>query len=268
MRILLSNDDGILSPGLWHAAEALQAVGEVVVCAPDREQSGSGAAVTLHTPVRAAEFTPRSAAARAFAVEGTPADSVILGLEQLAEGPVDLVVAGINAGSNLGGDILISGTVGAALQGSLRGVPAIAVSVGSLKDVHFGPACGLLQGLVRLILRGDWPQSAADPQGALLRAPLLNVNLPNLPLEELAGVTITRLGSRGYSDTVTRGNDGRRPWYWITRDRPEWKEEEGTDVWAVHQRRVSITPLGMDLTAHEALPYLRGLALDSYLRPG
>lgn len=259
MRILLTNDDGILAPGLWHAAEAIQELGEVIVCAPDREQSGIGGAVSLHGPVRVTAYPPRSGAHAAYAVEGTPADSVILALQSLIDGPVDLLVSGINAGANLGQDLLISGTLGAALQGHRRGLPAIAISVAGLKDVHFEPASRLLPDLVRLLLQGSHsPQ--ADDAGPDHRPTLLNVNLPNRPQGEITGLSVTRLSAQGYGDTVGRGDDGRRPWYWISRDRPPSEGAQGTDLWAIQQGRVSITPIAPDLTAHDDLSSLEELA--------
>ncbi|MBF8267101.1 MAG: surE, partial [Dehalococcoidia bacterium] len=190
MKILVTNDDGIYAPGLWAAVEALRAVGEVVVVAPDREQSGAGTAISLNHPVRVTEVTPLAEGVKAYAVEGTPADSAILALESLIEDKkVDLVVSGINQGANLGNDIFISGTVGAALQGFFRGIPSIAISVAALKDVHFAPAALV----VRLLA-----QDVAD--GKLTVPLLLNVNLPNQPLEKIKGVSLTHLGRRTYMD--------------------------------------------------------------------
>ena len=262
MRILLTNDDGILAPGLWHAAEALREIGEVTVCAPDREQSGIGGAVTLHGPIRVTPYPPKSGARAAYAVEGTPADCVIVAMESLIQGPVDLVVAGINAGANLGADCVISGTLGAALQGHLRGVPALAISVAGLNDVHFQPVSRLLPDLARLLLQAS-SSPRADGAEADRRPTLLNVNLPNRPQEEIAGLSVTRLSPQGYRDTVRQGDDGRRPWYWITRDQPPSAAPEGTDLWAVQQGRVSVTPMAPDLTAHDDLASLEELVQGS-----
>jgi len=137
LKILAINDDGVYSPGLWAAVEALRDVAEVVVVAPDREQSGVGTAITLSQPIRATKVVPRVSGIDTYAVEGTPSDSAIVALESLIEGPVDLVVSGINQGANMGNDVFISGTMGAALQGFFRDIPAIAISVAALRDVHF-----------------------------------------------------------------------------------------------------------------------------------
>ena len=247
MRILATNDDGIYAPGLWAAVEALRNVGEVAVVAPDREQSGVGPSVTLHSPVRAAEVVPAVPGTQTYAVEGTPADSVILALETLV-GNVDLVVAGINSGANLGEDVLMSGTVGAALQGYFRGIPSLAISVTSLNATCFEGAAQLLISLAQRVGEGFIPKPV-----------LLNVNLPPVAPEQIEGIDVTRLARRTYADTVRQGDDGKRKYYWITRTRPAWEMEEGTDVWSIRHRRVSITPLQTDMTSAAALSAIAGL---------
>ncbi len=247
MKILVTNDDGIYAPGLWAAVEALKKVGEVVVVAPDREQSGVGPSVSLHSPLRAVEVVPVVAGIQSFAVEGTPADSVILALETLV-GKVDLLVAGINTGANLGEDVLISGTVGATLQGYFRGIPSLGVSVASLHNVRFEAAAQLLGVLARQVADGQLPKPV-----------LLNVNLPPVAPEEIKGIDVTRLARRTYADTVRQGDDGKRKYYWITRTRPAWEVEEGTDVWSVRHRNVSITPLRTDMTSVATLSAIEDL---------
>ncbi|MBI4199302.1 MAG: 5'/3'-nucleotidase SurE [Chloroflexi bacterium] len=241
MKVLISNDDGIYAPGLWAAVKALKELAEVVVVAPDREQSGVGPSVTLHRPVRATEAVPVVPGTRVYAVEGTPADSVILALETLV-GTVDLVVTGINSGANLGDDVLLSGTVGAAFQGYYRGISSVAVSVTALHPRSFEAAARLLKGLARSWVQGLGP-----------RPMLLNINLPDVLPEEVQGVDVTRLGGRSYTERVRQGDDGKRPYFWIERKRPEGQAEEGTDAWAIHHRRVSITPLSSDVTARPVL---------------
>ena len=251
LRILATNDDGINSPGLWAVVEAVRDLAEVVVVAPDREQSGVGTAITLSQPVRAAEVVPQVVGAKAYAVEGTPADCTIVALEALIEGPVDLVISGINQGANMGNDVFISGTMGAALQGFFRGIPSIAVSVASLKDVHFAAAART----VRLLSQG-----VAD--GRLTPPLLLNVNLPNVPLEKIKGVSMTHLGRRTYMDVIKEGDDGRRKYYWITREKPGWVLERGLDVWVIRRRRISITPLHTDLASNAISKEMRGLTRE------
>ncbi|MFQ5861371.1 MAG: 5'/3'-nucleotidase SurE [Dehalococcoidia bacterium] len=257
MKILVSNDDGVDAPGLWAAAESLRPAGEVVVVAPDREQSGVGTAVTLHGPVRIRPVAAPVEGVTAFAVEGTPADSVIVALERLV-GPVDLVVSGINQGANLGEDVVVSGTVGAALQGYVRGVNAIAISVTSIKKVRLEVASRLLRLLA--------PHLGED---SLPRPLFLNINLPNEPLHKIQGIKVTRMGQRSYLETVKEGRDSRRTYYWISRNRLVMQEQEGTDVWAVKHSHISITPLQVQLTAHQQLPALQELcqALNRGLRP-
>ena len=251
MRILVTNDDGIHSPGLWTVADALTDVGEVVVAAPDRDQSGVGGGFTLLSVVRVQEITPPAEGMRCFSVEGTPADCVILATEALIEEPFDLVVSGINQGSNLGLDILNSGTVGGAFQGYFRNIPTVAVSVASLTDVRFESACQATVALARAVSKNSLPTSS-----------WLNVNLPNVPPERIEGVEITGLGTRPYMENVERGNDGRRTHYWIKHNRPvNAPAVEGTDTWAVRNNRVSITPLDLFFTAGKPAPTL-GLLAD------
>ncbi len=247
MKILVTNDDSVYAPGLWAAVEALQSLGEVVVAAPDREQSGVGASVTLNSPVRVVEIVPPLEGVHTYAVEGTPADSVIVALEALIEN-VDLLVSGINSGFNLGEDMLVSGTVGAVLQGYFRGIPSLALSVGSLRATDFRAANRLLTALAREVAEGWLP-----------RPTLLNANLPPVAPKDIKGIDMTRLARRRYADTVRPGDDGKRPYYWITRTRPAWDMEEGTDVWSVRHRRVSLTPLQTDMTAAGTLAATEGL---------
>ena len=206
MRILVTNDDGVYAMGLWTLVRALSEVGEVVVVAPDREQSAAGTSVTLHQPLRAREIKPPVEGIKSYSVEGTPADSVILALRGLIDDKVDLVASGINEGSNLGNDVLISGTVGAALQGYLNGIPSIALSVAALEDIHLDAAARLAVVMARII-----------EANALPREILLNINLPNLPLSQIQGVEITQLGRRSYGDVIEEGHDGKRKYYWIVR---------------------------------------------------
>ena len=248
LRILITNDDGIYATGLWTLVGALKEVG-VVVVAPDREQSAVGSSVTLHQPLRAREMKPLVKGVKSYCVEGTPADCVILALGNLIDSEIDLVVSGINEGANLGDDVLISGTVGAALQGYLKGIPSIALSVTSLENVHFDVAARLAGVLARRI------EKEALPKGILL-----NVNLPNLPRDQIQGIEVTKLGRRSYGDAIKEGYDGKRKYYWIVRGKPEWQPEEGTDIWAVLKDRISITPLHSDLTSLEVLSLIEELS--------
>jgi 5'-nucleotidase len=233
LRILVTNDDGIGAPGLWRLAEALCDVGQVVVVAPDRDQSGIGTARTLLEVVRVHEAVSRIDGVPAYAVQGTPADCVILATETLSAEPFDLVASGINAGANMGLDIFDSGTVGAALQGYFRGKPSIAVSVATLTNVPYDVAAAVARGLAEAIAANEG-----------LREPLVfNVNVPNVESGQIEGAEITRLGPKAYLEGVEQGHDGRRTHYWIRHNRPTGKDAiEGTDIWAVRNNRISVTP--------------------------
>ena len=245
MKILLTNDDGIEAPGLWAAARALRIAGEVFVVAPNREQSGVGASLTLHSPVRvnAVPLDPSLSGdgsapypVTAYSVEGTPGDSCILGLESLV-GAVDLVVSGINAGSNLGWDVMVSGTVGAAIQGYVRGYPTIAISVGAVTNSQFEGAARLLE-LIGLRLS----------VGSVSSSFFLNINVPSLPLERIPGVRLTTLGRRSYGESVSQEGTGEERRYRISRNRPvSGVPKEGTDMWALKNNFISITPLDINL---------------------
>jgi len=238
MRILVTNDDGIYAEGLWLLVEAIQRVAEPVIVAPDREQTGVGTAVSLLRPLRSTRILPMVQETEAYLVEGTPADCVILGLDKLA-GQVGAVFSGINQGANLGNDIIISGTVGGALQGYFHGLPSVAMSVASITNVQYAPAARLATLLAQLAVDGALPNDA-----------LLNVNVPSLPLEQIAGIELTRLGKRIYHDVIDESEDRRgKKYYWISRGRPDWRMDAGDDVSAILQGRISITPLHSDWTA-------------------
>ena len=233
--ILVTNDDGIHAPGLAALAAALEPLGEVYVVAPDREQSAVGHALTLHRPLRVEQLGERR-----YAVNGTPSDCVNLGvLGLLPERPV-LVAAGVNHGSNLGDDVTYSGTVSAAMEGTLLGVPAMAVSQAEPEKGRFDAAGEVARAVAtRLLVEG------------LPRQTLLNVNVPP---GKPAGIRLTRLGHRVYSAKAIREVDPRgRPYYWIGMGAPEWAEDEGTDIAAVQAGWAAVTPLHLDLTHHGAL---------------
>ncbi len=244
MKILLTNDDGIHAPGLWALAAELSRVGEVFLFAPHREQSGIGTAITLRQPVRFAEVEPAVSGVKAYAVEGTPADSVILGLQIVKD--ADAVFSGINAGANMANDVLLSGTVGGALQGHMHGLPSVALSVEVGAEMHFEAAARL----GRLL--------AGKLAGVNSRDVLLNVNLPNLPLQMIRGVALTRLGRGGYSGAIRMGHDGQKSNYRIDIGEPYWVAEEGTDVGALRESKASITPLKGTLSAAEGATPLDG----------
>ncbi|MDH3526591.1 MAG: 5'/3'-nucleotidase SurE [Gammaproteobacteria bacterium] len=248
MRILISNDDGYQSAGIRILADTLSEVAEVTVVAPDRDRSGASNSLTLDSPIRA-----RQADNGFTYVDGTPTDCVHLAITGLLDEEPDMVVAGINAGANLGDDVLYSGTVAAAMEGRFLGLPAIAVSLVSERYAHFETAARVTLDLVRRLLSNSLP---ADT--------ILNVNVPDLPLEKLAGMQATRLGHRHKSEAVVQMQDPRgRPVYWVGPAGSEQDAGPGTDFFAVRTGYVSVTPLDVDLTRYKALE-----GLGSWLEDG
>ncbi len=244
--ILVSNDDGIHAPGLAALADALAGLGVVYVVAPDRERSTVGHALTLHRPLRVETLGPRR-----YAVNGMPSDCVNLGILGILPVRPDVVVAGINHGSNLGDDVTYSGTVSAAMEGTLLGVPSLAVSLVEGEDL--APAGQVARVLAELVIRRGLPPNT-----------LLNVNVP---AGEVKGIRFTRLGRRVYSEKVTEETDPRgKTYYWIGAGPPLWEAGEGTDFAAVHAGLVSVTPLHLDLTNHEALKTLAGWEDEARVR--
>jgi len=232
MRILITNDDGISSPELWALTSELKTIAEVFVAAPDREQSATGTAVTLRQPLRVQKIDPIVPGVEAFSVEGTGSDSVILALGKLVSDKIDLVVSGINQGPNLGDDVLISGTVGAAMQAYLRGLPAIAISAATRNSPHLAIAARLARLLAQEI------HSQAPPS-----AVFLNVNMPGLPLAEIKGIRLTERAHQTHIDTVEEGRDGKREYYWLVRQKLAIEAAENTDIRALEEGYISITPL-------------------------
>jgi 5'-nucleotidase len=243
MEILITNDDGIFAPGLWRLVRELKNIARVVVVAPDREQSALGTAVTLRQPLRVQRVRPLVPEVEACSVEGTPADSTILALGKLLKNGIDLVVSGINSGPNLGDDVLISGTVGAALMGYLRGLPALAISIASVDNQYLDSAARLAVLLAKRIADNSLPGNI-----------LLNVNLPSLPLDKIKGVKVTKLASKSHIDTVEEGYDGRKAYYWLVRQKIYKNNDRKTDIWAIEQGNISITPLHTELLNQPSSP--------------
>lgn len=235
--IIVTNDDGIQAEGLWALASELSQVTEVTIVAPDRDQSRTGASVTTQQPLRMTKIKSFLEGVPAYAVEGTPADSVILAVNSLLKSKrVDLVISGINEGSNLGDDVFISGTVGAALQGYFYGIPSIALSIATLGTPRFEVAAQLAKVLAATMMKRGFR-----------RRLLLNINLPNLSLHEIRGIEITRLGERKYNDRIESGYDGKQEYHRIMCDQVDWQLVPGTDIWALEQNKISITPFSVDI---------------------
>lgn len=241
MRILLSNDDGILAKGLGVLERAAEPLGELTVVAPDREQSATSHSLTLHHPLR-----PVRLGERRWQVDGTPTDCVMLACEALLDARPDFVFSGINHGPNMGEDVLYSGTVAAAMEGLALGIPAIALSFAgsvlradAILETQVGQVRALLHHLISL---PEFPPNT-----------LLNVNLPAVPGDQIRGIRLTRLGRRVFSDSIARMKD---PWgreiLWIGGGSVEWSGPEDSDFRAVHDGYISVTPLHLDLT-HKAV---------------
>jgi 5'-nucleotidase len=238
MRILVSNDDGIHAPGIQCLAEHLRTVAEVRVVAPDRDRSGASNSLTLVHPLRAQELPNGD-----MGVDGTPTDCVHLAITGLLDEEPDLVISGINAGANMGDDVLYSGTVAAAMEGRFLGLPAIAVSLVGPHMQNYDAAARVVLNLLDRLHRVPLPA-----------ATILNVNVPDLPFEKIRGVQATRLGHRHKSEPVVKATDPRgRPIYWVGPAGPEQDAGPGTDFFAVRDGYVSVTPIQVDLTQFEAI---------------
>lgn len=244
MIILVSNDDGIRAAGIRALEEALAPLGDVWVVAPDREQSAASHSLSLYRPLRVEEID-----ARHFAVDGTPTDAVNLAINGIMKQKPDLVVSGINHGANLGDDITYSGTVSAAMEGTLLGVPSIAVSLVTGERPDFSTAATFAARLAAEVIGRGLPRDT-----------LLNVNVPNRPAGELHGYRVTRQGKRRYGDALVEHLDPRgRKYYWIGGDDLGFVPGEGTDCTAVFDGYISVTPLHLDLTNYATIGQINEL---------
>jgi 5'-nucleotidase len=251
MHILVTNDDGVLAPGLLALVQEMRSIGKVSVLAPDRNWSASGHVKTLERPLRVKEVFLADGS-KALASDGAPSDCVALALLGLLTDPLDLVVSGINPYANLGHDVTYSGTVTAAMEAAISGVPAMAVSLDTPDTfsgvLDYGPAARVARRIAARLL-----------DNGLQKDNFLNVNVPFLPDEQIGGIYVTRQGLRVYRDLLVRREDPRgRPYYWIGGDAPTGVPEEGTDFGALAAGKVSVTPLQLDLTAHSAMEALAG----------
>ncbi|AQM20337.1 MULTISPECIES: 5'/3'-nucleotidase SurE [Vibrio] len=245
MKILLSNDDGVYAQGLNTLARALADLAEIVIVAPDRNRSGASNSLTLEQPLRVDFIAPNT-----YSVQGTPTDCVHFALNELLKDDLpDLVLTGINHGANLGDDVLYSGTVAAAMEGHFLGVQAIAFSL--VGTANFTTAAQIARQLVEQHLNAPIPTNR-----------LLNVNVPDRPFEELAGIQVTRLGARHHAESMIKQKDPRgHDIYWLGPPGKEQDAGQGTDFYAIEHGYVSLTPLQVDLTAHESLP-----SMDNWLK--
>ncbi len=244
--ILVTNDDGVHSPGLISLFHAMKDLGDAYVIAPDRERSAVSHALTLHRPLKVEELRER-----VFSINGTPTDCVAVGINKiLPEKPV-FVVSGINKGANLGDDVTYSGTVSAAMESTIMGIPAFAISLVTQEQrsssFNFDTAARIASSMGRYILENSLPYDT-----------LLNVNVPDVPFQNIRGKKLTRQGKRIYDGSIQETLDPHgEKHYWIGGGQPYWEHGEDTDIQAVQDNYVSITPIHLDLTNYDALKFLK-----------
>ncbi len=252
MRILIANDDGIYAPGIRALAQRLSSDPrhDVFVVAPDRERSATGHSLTLHKPLRVEEIELEGNMRRCWSTTGTPSDCVKLAISVLLEDPPELVVSGINSGPNLGTEVLYSGTVAAAMEGAFLNVPSVAVSLGaSGVHKHYDTAAEFMARFINLL-----------PEVHLGSKTLININVPNLPLDQIKGVRVTELGLRLYNDWFEKRHDPRgKDYYWLTGHAIEDNEVEGSDAHALLHDFISVTPVTFNMTDRNALANLQAI---------
>lgn len=254
MRILVSNDDGVSAPGIFVLANTLASIADIDVIAPDRNRSGASNSLTLSHPLRVKRLDNGY-----HSVEGTPTDCVHIALTGYFDTMADMVVTGINDGANLGDDVLYSGTVAGAMEGRFLGLPAIAVSMVGSNIKHYDTAAAIVRQLVLKLKTHALPSQT-----------IFNVNVPNLPLDEIKGIEVTRLGSRHRAEPMIKEHDPRgRPIYWVGPPGAESDSGPGTDFYAVNKGCVSITPLHLDMTHYkifdQVVTWIDGLSYDGTL---
>jgi len=241
MRILISNDDGVHSEGINLLRQTLSTLAEIIVVAPDRDRSGASNSLSLGTPLSVHTIEDGI-----ISVNGTPTDCVHMAITGLLDKPPDMVVSGINHGANLGDDILYSGTVAAAMEGRYLGLPAVAFSLVEKESAHLHTACVVAKQIVTSLMRDPLPATT-----------ILNVNIPDVPLAEIRGRKVTRLGTRHRAERVTMRTDPTgKSMYWIGPAGPEADAGPGTDFYAIRNNCVSITPLQLDMTDYQSFNQL------------
>ncbi|NVK22076.1 MAG: 5'/3'-nucleotidase SurE [Kangiellaceae bacterium] len=250
MKILLSNDDGYFAPGINELYDRLSTIADVTVVAPDRNRSGASNSLTLDQPIRA-HNTERGF----YSVTGTPTDCVHLGTHHLMDSEPDMVVAGINTGANLGDDALYSGTIAAAMEGRALGYTAVAVSLNGHNCVNYATAARVAVDIIQQLIEHPFQKNR-----------VININVPDVPYEEIKGIKLTRLGNRHRADTIIPDKDPKgRPIYWLG-PLPEGQDVgEGTDFHAIEQGYVSITPINVDLTAYNSFDEVSDFIQNSKL---
>ncbi len=240
-RILLSNDDGVFAHGLNALAKSIQALSEITIVAPDRDRSGASTSLSLTRPIRIKHLNDHT-----ISVQGTPTDCVHLAITGLLDKMPHMVLSGINAGANLGDDVWYSGTVAAAIEGRFLGLPAIAFSLASSEHKHFDTASIVAKQIVTSVLHSSFAPST-----------ILNVNIPDIPYDDIQGFEVTRLGTRHCAEPTIKQKDPRgNTIYWVGPAGQEADAGEGTDFHAIHNNKVSITPIRIDLTHYDEIQRL------------
>jgi len=243
MRILICNDDGIFAKGLSKLAETIKKIGQITVVAPDIERSAIGHAITVRDPLRLYETTLWESEIKGFSLTGTPADCVKFGVSMIMEEPPDLVISGINQGPNLGTDVLYSGTVSAAIEGAILGIPSMAVSLNSYEDEDYSFAAQTALNIAQKMLKYS-----------LSPGTLLNVNVPAISRSQCKGIKVTRLGIRKYNENYIKRIDPRgKEYYWLAGDLMEKEQQDDVDITAVREGYISVTPIHYDLTNYSQL---------------
>jgi 5'-nucleotidase len=256
MRILLTNDDGIHAPGIHALLPVLSELGEVSIVAPDRERSATGHGITVHYPLRVQHYCIPDSQVCAWMVDGTPADCVKIAVQALLPIKPDLVVSGINAGSNLGTDVLYSGTVSAAVEGVILGIPAIAVSLSQHENPDFTYAAQAAKRIIMKMLDQELPPNT-----------LLNINVPPGQEHDIRGAAITKLGHRHYENTFEKRHDPRgRVYYWLGGDVLDVENDSDSDIVAVQNGYVSVSPIHFDLTNYRIMHMLEKWDLDEIIK--
>lgn len=251
-RVLVTNDDGIMAAGIQALVNVVKDLAEVTVVAPDREKSATGHCITVHCPLRVDEVELPGAAGGAWAVDGTPSDCVKLAVQSLMKQPPDLVVSGINRGANLGTDVLYSGTVSAAIEGIINGIPSIAVSLNTFDKPDFTYAAKFTKKLVSYLFANG-----------LTVDTLLNVNIPAIPEQEITGVSVAKLGNRKYDNLFERRTDPRgKSYFWMGGKVVDVHNDPDSDVAAMQRGEVSVTPIHFDLTNYRIMDEVKKWILE------
>lgn len=243
MKILVTNDDGIFAEGIYKLASALNSIHNVYVVAPDRQRSATGHAITMHHPLRVKKVKFFDTDIKAWSVDGTPSDCVKLGIEALLKEAPDIVISGINDGPNLGTDVLYSGTVSAAIEGAIQGVQSVAVSMVGFEKLNYDTAASFSSIIVDKLIRTKLPKDT-----------LLNVNVPNLLKDEIKGIRVTTLGTRKYDNSFIRREDPRgQEYYWLGGKVIEEVQDTRSDINAINDQYISVTPIHYDLTKFDLI---------------